>query len=193
MYSRLEECRLEESRLERELARDLAPVQAPEELWMLVRAGAPKRRPRRGAWSWAAAGSLAAAALAVVFALSPPSLTQLAAAEIAETGNPDFRSHDPQEISRWLRERAGIEIALPANTKVELLGACALKSRGAVFGGVLYRVAGHNAVLLASRTANIKTPARHGESTWAAHGQVYALAFDGPSGTRFACQLCHVD
>jgi hypothetical protein len=185
--------RLAESRLERELARDLAPVRAPEALWMLVRASAPKRRPRRAAWPWAAAGSLAAAALALVFALSPPSLAQFAAAELAESGNPDLRSHDPQEISRWLREHAGVEISLPANTKVELLGASATKSRGAVFGGVLYRVAGHNAVLLASRTANIKPPARHGESIWAAHGQVYALAFDGPPGARLACQLCHVD
>lgn len=179
--------------LEQELAHDLAPVRAPQALWVSIRTRAPRPRHRRVAWPWAAAGSVAAAALVLLVALSQPSLTQFAATQLAENENPDFRSHNPQEISRWLREHAGVEVALPAETKVDLQGACTVRRRGSIFGGIMYRVDARNAILLVSRTAKMKAPARHGESTWTAHNQLYALAFSGPSGSHLPCQLCHVD
>lgn len=181
--------------LEQELERGLAPVLAPQQLWMRVDPMPAKAqtRARLARWPWAAAGSLAAAALAVVFAFSAPDLSQIAAAQLAGSARPDFASSNAEEISRWLRDHAGVDVRLPEGAKAQIEGACAIKRGGATLGEVIYRAGGRNAILLVSRATKFKAPAEHGQSTWSAHGQVYAMAFDGPSGSHLPCQLCHVD
>jgi hypothetical protein len=184
--------------LELELADTLAPVRAPEALWMRVArpaSVAPNRRGVRGGFAWvsAAAAALAVAGFAAVFALSTPGLAQLASAELAKGQAVDFASSDPHELARWLRKNSGCDVTIPSGTKVELLGACTLTRHGARIAKVSYRVDGRDAALLVTRAARFNAPERHGASTWKAHGQIYALAFSDPAQSHLACRLCHLD
>lgn len=183
--------------LELELAERLAPVRAPEALWTRVNRPAPptarRRTSRPGAWGWVAAAAMAAATLAVTLAIPSPSLSQLAAAELAKSRPADFRSSDAKEIAKWLRANAAVDLSIPPGTAAQLTGARAVERGGARIGEVLYRVAGHDAVLLVGRAGTLEAPTRHGRSVWQAHGQVYALAFAEPAQTNLACRLCHID
>ncbi len=184
--------------LERELADALAPVRAPQDLWMRVnrapsRASA-RRAPRAIAWAWIAAAAIAAT-FAVTFAIPSPSLSQLAAAELAKSIPVDFQSSDPKEKSLRLAARAcvGLRSLIPPRCDAQFTGARTVERGGARIGEVLYRVAGRDAVLLVGREGPLTAPAGHGQSSWKAHGQVYALAFSEPAQSRLACRLCHID
>ena len=183
--------------LELELAEQLAAVRAPEALWARVNHAAPpaagRRTSRPGAWGWVAAAAMAATTLAVTLSIPSPSLSQLAAAELAKSRPADFRSGDPKEIAKWLRVNASVDLSIPASTAVQLTGARAIERSGARIGEVLYRVAGRDAVLLVGRAGALGAPTRHGQSVWQAHGQVYALAFAEPAQPNLACRLCHID
>ncbi len=179
--------------LELELADRLAPVSAPEALWVRV------QRPRVAAQSSArpfprrvliGVGALAAAAIvALALAVPSPGMSEMAAAELAANRPADFRSSDPNAIAHWLRANAGVNVSIPPATKVELTGA---RVKGGV-GEVLYRVEGRDAVLLVARSNAPREATQHGRSTWQAHGQIYALAFADTAQSRLACQLCHAD
>jgi hypothetical protein len=183
--------------LELELSERLAPVLAPEALWARVNRPTPsalaRHAPRPGAWGWIAAAATVAATLAVTFAIPSPSLSQLAAAELAKSYPADFQSADPKEIATWLRANAAIELSIPPSMPVQLTGARAIEHDGTRLGEVLYRVAGRSAVLLVGRAGALEAPTRHGQSAWQAHGQIYALAFAEPAQSRLACRLCHID
>jgi hypothetical protein len=183
--------------LELELSERLAPVQAPEALWNRVnRPVAPmcgRRAPGAGAWAWLFATAAIAATLAVTFAIPSPSLSQLAAAELAKSRPADFQSNDPKQIAKWLRANAAVDLSIPAGTAVQFTGARAIKRDGARIGEVLYRVGGRSAVLLVGREGTLKAPKGHGQPAWQAHGQVYALAYAEPAQSRLACRLCHID
>jgi hypothetical protein len=184
--------------LELELSECLAPVRAPEALWERVnrspfRAAARRHSMKPGAWAWIAAAATVAATVVVTLAIPSPSLSQLAAAELAKSRPADFQSSDPKEIGKWLRTNAGVDVPIPPDTPVELTGARALEHAGARVGEVLYRVAGRSAVLLVGRAGALEAPSRHGQSAWQAHGQVYALAFVEPGQSQLACRLCHID
>jgi hypothetical protein len=183
--------------LELELSERLASVRAPEALWARVnRPAFPApacRTPQPGAWGWIAAAAMVTATLAITFAIPSPSLSQLAAAELAKSQPADFQSADPKEIKKWLRTHAGIDLSIPPGTHVQLTGARAIEHDGARIGEVLYRIAGRSALLLVGRAGAPEASTRHGQSTWQAHGQVYALAFAEPAQSRLACRLCHID
>jgi hypothetical protein len=182
--------------LELELSERLAPVRAPEALWARVNPASStlvRRRPRPSAWGWIAAAVMVTATLAVTLAIPSPSLSQLAAAELAKSRPADFESADPKEIARWLRANAAIDLSIPPGTPVQLTGARAIEHDGARIGEVLYRVGGRSAVLLVGRAGALETPIRHGQFAWQAHGQVYALAFAESAQSRLACRLCHID
>jgi hypothetical protein len=183
--------------LELELSERLARVPAPEALWSRVNRPAlhvsARRAPRSGAWTWIAAAAMVAATLAVTFAIPSPSLSELAAAELAKSRPVDFQSTDPKEIAKWLRANAAVDLSIPPGTAVQLTGARAIERDGARIGEVLYRVAGHSAILLVGRVGLLNAPTRHGRTVWQAHGQVYALAFAEPGQSRLACRLCHID
>jgi hypothetical protein len=183
--------------LELELAERLAPVRAPDALWACVNQGVLKtsdvRAPRPKTWAWVGAAIVFAATLAVTLAVPSPSLSQLAAAELAKSQPADFHSADPREITGWLRANAGVEVSIPPGSRVQLSGARTIERRGGRIGEVLYRVDGRDAVLLIARSATMDAPERHGQSTWKAHGEVYALAYSAPMQSNLACRLCHVD
>ncbi len=182
--------------LELELAERLAPVRAPEELWARVNRAAARpvsSPPRAGAWAWVAFAAIVAATVAVTFSIPGPSLSQLAQAELDKSRPADFRSTDPHEIEGWLRTHAEVAVSIPAATAAQLMGARAIERGGAHIGEVLYRVEGHDAVLLVGRGGTLDAPARHGASAWKAHGQIYALAYSGPTDSHLACRLCHLD
>jgi hypothetical protein len=184
--------------LELELADRLAPVRAPEELWrrLNARPAAPRRaaawRPGAGIWAWATAAAIAATVIVATFAVHSPTISQLAAAELAKSMPADFRSADPREIETWLREHADVAVAIPQGTRVQLTGARTFARDGVTLGEVLYRVGGREAVLLVGRAGMaLDAPERHGAAAWKAHGQIYALAYAGDS--QAACRLCHLD
>jgi hypothetical protein len=184
--------------LELELAERLAPVRAPEALWARVNQAAASSaishpKPRPIAWAWVMASAILAAIVAVTFAIPSPSLSQLAAAELAKSRDQEFQSTDPHEIARWLRSNAAVELSIPNTTKVQFTGARAIDHNGQRIGEVRYRVAGADAILLVGRAGVLDGPTRHGQPTWKAHGQVYALAYAVPAQSRLACQLCHID
>jgi hypothetical protein len=184
-------------RLELELSEHLAPVRAPDALWMRVNRPASPASARRtlgpGAWGWIAAAAMVAATLAVTLAIPSPNLSQLAAAELAKSRPADFQSTDPKEIAKWLRANAAVDLSIPPGTTVQFTGARTIERDGARIGEVLYRVAGRDAVLLVGRAGALEAPTRHGQPGWQAHGQVYALAFAEPAQSRLACRLCHID
>jgi hypothetical protein len=183
--------------LELKLAEGLSPVRAPQELW--ERVNRPGKRPSAshnastGIWAWTTFASVVAATLAVTFAIPSPSLSQLAAAELANSRPADFKSADPREIEQWLRAHASIDVVIPAATRVQLTGARTLDRGGARIGEVLYRVAGRDAVLLVGRAGKLDAPSRHGAPVWKAHGEIYALAYSVSAESSLACKLCHLD
>lgn len=183
--------------LELELSERLAPVRAPEALWSRVNLPAPsihsRRAPRAGAWAWLFATAAIAGTLAVTFAIPSPSLSQLAAAELAKSRPADFQSTDPKAIAKWLRANAAVDLSIPPGASVQFTGARAIERDGARIGEVLYRVAGRSAMLLVGRAGKLKAPQGHGSPAWQAHGQVYALAYAEPAQSRLACRLCHID
>jgi hypothetical protein len=185
--------------LELELAERLAPVRAPDALWARVNRAAastdarPHATSRPAAWAWLAAFAILVAIVAVTFAIPSPSLSQLAAAELAKSRDQEFQSTDPHEIARWLRVNAAVDVSIPKTTKAQFTGARTIERNGERIGEVRYRVAGEDAVLLVGRAGILDAPTRHGQPTWKAHGQVYALAYAVPAQSRLACQLCHID
>ncbi len=185
--------------MELELAERLAPVRAPEALWARVnRPTTAAFAPRAARWRLQgfvfAAAIMASATLSrQPFTIPSPSLSQLAAAELAKSLPADFQSTDPHAIARWLRANAAVDVSLPAAASVQFTGARAIQNKGALIGEVLYRVEGRDAVLLVARTTSPASPTRHGQPAWQAHGQVYALAYAVPEQSRLACQLCHID
>jgi hypothetical protein len=182
--------------LELELAERLGPVRAPEALWARVNQGAQRLSnpaPRANAWAWVGAAMVFAATLAVTLAIPSPTLSQLAAAELAKSRPADFHSADPREIARWLRANAGVDVSIPPGSRVQLSGARTIERHGARIGEVLYRVDGRDAVLLVARASTMDAPQRHGQATWKAHGEVYALAYATPIESKLACRLCHLD
>jgi hypothetical protein len=183
--------------MELELSERLARVRAPEALWERVNRPAPAVAVRRaalpGAWAWIFATAAIASTLAVTFAIPSPSLSQLAAAELAKSRPADFQSSDPKEIAKWLRANAAVDLSIPPGTTVHFTGARAIERDGARIGEVLYRVAGRNAVLLVGPEGTLKAPKGHGQRAWQAHGQVYALAYSEPAQSHLACRLCHID
>ena len=104
--------------LELELSERLASVRAPEALWARVnRPAFPApacRTPQPGAWGWIAAAAMVTATLAITFAIPSPSLSQLAAAELAKSQPADFQSADPkgnQEVAADTRRNRSIDSA----------------------------------------------------------------------------------
>lgn len=183
--------------LELELSDRLARVRAPEALWSRLNRPSPPVAARRAsrplAWAWLFATAAIASILAVTFAIPSPSLSQLAAAELAKSRPADFQSTDPKEIAKWLRANAAVDLSIPPGATVQFTGARAIERNGARIGEVLYRVAGRSAMLLVGRAGTFKAPEGHGQPAWQAHGQVYALAFAEPAQSRLACRLCHID
>jgi len=204
--------------LELELAEELRPTAAPDELWERIRSaagtgefagaargGASGRGPRpvlqretsRASWvSWPIAAivtlMIAAATLWLVAKGQEPALDlrQLAIQELSNPVSPELRCSDPAKINDWMRRQAGVELAIPERTGAHLTGARVIQKGGARIAAVTYRVGDDTATLLVARAA----PSRdlgHGHFQWQARGQIYALASSNPERPEAGCLLCH--
>jgi len=137
--------------LELELAHHLAPVKAPPSLTFRQPVA---KTPSR--WSFTLAPILAmAAAVAVVILATLPARLSVA------------------EANHYLRTRAGVQLAIPADTRARIEQ---VRLRGRV-ASVTYRVDGVEATVLIARASTVSGP------EWKAHG-AYAIAG--------SCVLCHL-
>ena len=194
--------------LEMELARQLRPVEAPEELWDRIHA--PRTRPRAGSiplWPIAAALLLTVSgviAWRITLAVGqvpdlPSTMEKLAVRQLSAPQPYDLYSADPLEIQAWLKTRANIDIELPASGAVRLLGARIIRLNGAPIAAVGYQVGDSPATLLVCRKRSGGSAAKHVFSrvesllfTWSMHEQVYTIA-SAAKDQQAACLLCHAN
>jgi hypothetical protein len=196
------------NRLDEELARQLRPVAAPEDLWFRV------QEPRGGygaalaRWPiWAFAAAVAATIALFCFSLRSDTgsyMAKFAAGELAR-GMEDvqFRSADPAQIRDWVQANAGIDIPLPARAgrNVKLIGVSVFQS-GSRMVCVTYRVGNQPSRLLVTPVAagapqhgSMEQARYRGASlaTWSMQGHTYTLAWSALGNARAGCVLCHVD
>jgi hypothetical protein len=205
--------------LEKELARQLAPVTAPESLWDRINQQ-PRRPPRRIALDrafWPVAVVMLLLAVAGVVRTvgidrDPDTLTDRELALVGESGTFDFRSDSFEATRKWVKAEANIDIDLPAGQRVadhgfvRLLGVRMTKLRGLPVAAIDYRVGDEVATLFVSGKragpAGNGSPSRHmfsptksaGDTrlySWDMHDQTYAIAFSGAENSHVACLLCH--
>ncbi|HEY2017412.1 MAG TPA: hypothetical protein VGH38_28095 [Bryobacteraceae bacterium] len=189
--------------LELELAEQLAPVAAPDDLWdrvegaigrpAAVAASVAIRRelPR---WPIAAIVTLMVAAATLWLAAKgqepAPNLAQLAQEELLDRAPLDLRSSDPGEIGAWMRQHAGVSVSLPTTGKAHLSGVRLIRKGGTRIAAVEYAVGSDAATLLVARVGSAPS-APHGLSSWSSGGQCYALACSNRERPETACLLCH--
>jgi hypothetical protein len=194
-----------EAWIERELARQLRPVAAPADLWGRIEERRALPRERSFGWSvWPIAAALMlVAGSAVVWRLvTPRSIEEMAMRELRDTDHLDFRCDDPEQIRRWVKAKAGIDIELPGKTGVRLLGARMMERQGSPIAAIAYRVAGGAAALLVSRRsgdsggrAHRFAPAGSARGarifSWTMREQEYTIACSVTREPEVACLLCH--
>lgn len=193
--------------LEMELTRQLAPVDAPDELWPRIAEPQIQQRPARTfEWGWALAAA-AALVLTVTGGLvwriaQGRGLDSLAIEELHSAGALDFRSEDPSEIRAWVKAKSGIDIELPdrlpAGSGVRLMGARMIARSGSPAAAVAYRVKDRTAALLVAQTHGSAGSAHRfarsgagGVFSWTMRGEEYAIASSAGNDPRIACLLCH--
>jgi|SRR5579863_703726 len=204
--------------LERELARQLAPVAAPESLWDRVhrQQGRQQRRPvrrialERAFWPVAVAMVLMAFA-GVLRTLSvnreSDQLPEQALALFGRTsGDFDFRSNSFAETRAWVKAQADIDIDVPASRPaadrgaVRWLGTRIIRLHGLPVAAIDYRVgdqvatlfvSGKRAGLTGSAKASKHLFSRGRFVSWNMRSQTYAIALSGTQNSRGACLLCH--
>lgn len=189
--------------IEKELARQLTPVRAPDSLWSRVESAR-----RRGARSSSLAGTQAgwilwpAVAMMLLFAsgdllweigkarASIAPLTEQDLEAVADGSACDFKSSDPAQIERWVKAETSMNVNLscgrPGNA--QLVGARLIRKRGAVIAAIAYQVGNDAATLLVSD--------KHSLFRW---NRDYSIAWSGSkeSGSKEAnpgaCNQCHLD
>jgi hypothetical protein len=202
--------------LERELARQLAPVAAPESLWHHI--NRQQRRPARRVSLERTFWPVAMAMVLLAFAgvLRTLSLNrapdQLSEQELALFARPsgafDFRSDSFAETRAWVKTQANIEIDVPAGPpaaergNVRLLGTRIIRLHGLQIAAIDYRVGDQMATLFVSGkrdglTGSAKA-SKHMFSkgrlvSWNMRSQTYTIAFSGTRGSGGACLLCHAN
>jgi len=192
--------------LELELAEELRPVAAPDELWERVRhaaiapsASAVVVLPPSPSASWARLPVAAILTLAVAAATlwlvargqgTALDLRQLAIQELRGNRKLTIESASTAEINDWMRRETGFDPALPERSRVQLTGARVVEKSGVRVGEVCFRVGDEKAVLLVARAVQPMELA-HGRAGWQTHGVSYALASSSTEHPEVACQLCH--
>jgi hypothetical protein len=192
------------------LERHLGPVHAPRELWTRIQnpsrnVSVTRRQTvgRKLAWALAAvvvfAGTVSSFREQKSFAGNEAAALQ---GLIQGADDLEFKSAKATEIRAWVRTRTGIELPVPENPPVQLLGA-RLAPAGTV--EVAYRVGDRPAVLVVSKTsAAFLEGDRHRKLnreslqaartySWTSGSQRLTLACATPGGLEAACSLCHVD
>jgi hypothetical protein len=193
------------NKFDAELSRHLQPVAAPEALWERIQEGRGPQPVERARWPlWAFAAALAAMVALCCFSLRSDTtsyMAQLAARDL--TGGSelvDFRSSDAAAIRAWVKANAGLDIPLPAEHSVRLIGVSLIREGGPA-ACISYRIGNREGRLVVARGASAAPQHRsmehvvdHGTAlaSWVMHGQTYALA-SAPQDLRAACVLCHAE
>jgi hypothetical protein len=186
--------------LELDLAHQLAPVKAPDELWQRVEGAiqtAPAGPGNRSKWLPIAAilMVMAGASAMWMFAKAPEpflDLQHLAALDLDNQERLDLRSSNPGEIAEWARREAGVELAIAPSPSTRLIGGRILRQRDCKIASIAYQVNGQSARLLVAHVSHTPTGA-HGGPTWQAAGQSYALVMAPGGRAEGACRICHND
>lgn len=178
--------------IEKELARQLAPVRAPESLWGRIDAA------RRTGRSSAQAGWILWPAVALMLLLasgdllweigkaraSLAPLTEQDLEAVSDGAACEFKSSDPVQIERWVKAKTRMDVNLscgrPGNAR--LVGASLIQKRGAVIAAIAYQVGNDAATLLVSD--------RHSLFRW---NRDYSIAWSGMKDNPGACNQCHLD
>ena len=207
--------------LEKELARQLAPVAAPQSLWDRINGGpqahepqAQRIRPRRRAMVqailWPAAAALLVTALGVAY-LNRGSrenrFTEQELALLATHPGFDFQSDNFGDARRWVKTRANIDIEVPQrypaanNGLIHVVGVRLAKLHGLPIAAVDYKVGDEVATLVVSgRRAgltgddmgpSLHLHSRRGLTYWNMRNETYTIAFQSVKNPHGACMLCH--
>ena len=203
---------MSKEQFEPELARHLAPVKAPRDLWARIQGVriqspevSPGQRPPRSnaGWIWAA-GAVALVALAAgltVWLSRDLSSEERAVRALGRAPEElQFRSADSAELRAWVKSGTGLDVPLPVRTasSVRVIGASVNRRKGTPTAEVAYRVGNVDVALAVSkisaggdgRHAFVKTGSYHGTNflSWTMRGQMYTIA---ATDTRVGCMLCH--
>ena len=199
--------------LETELARQLCPISAPDSLWHQIHQQRRPLRVRPHPWTkW----SIAAAALLMLLAglvwrlgaTRGPSedLEMLAGRELRGVANGsgriDIRSSDPGEIQRWVKAKLDVDVRLPGNEAVRLLGARVIRLERLSIAAITFRVGDEFAAMLVTGRQRSFTGSTHASLrirsagdmllySWSVGREDYAMAFGDTSAPKQPCLLCH--
>jgi hypothetical protein len=193
------------NKFDAELSRHLQPVTAPEGLWERIQEGRASQPVERARWPlWAFAAALAAMVALCCFSLRSSTtsyVAQLAARDLAGgSARLDFRSSDAAEIRVWVKANAGLDVPLPAENSVRLIGVSLIRDGGPA-ACISYRIGNREGRLVVAGGASAMPQHRameHGVdqgaalASWVMQGQTYALA-SAPQDLRAACVLCHAE
>ncbi len=204
--------------LERELARHLAPVTAPETLWNRIhdpRPSSPRITPI--AWFnwhravWPAAAVALIVCVAGYWKMSHP---REPLAELPPASRDfDFRSSDFGAIRKWVKAESNIDIDLPEGSAtsaapVLLLGVRLIRFRGSPAAAIDYHVGEGAATLVVSGKQEglsgntevgrhlfsaMESAGKEHLLSWNMRNQNYTIAYSGKKDLGGACLLCHSD
>ncbi len=201
----------ESAALEHELARQLAPVAAPENLWDRIhepRSRAPRSMPT--AWvAWPATVVVLIACAGVYWKMNH---AREPLAELPPASRDfDFRSNDFGAIRRWVKAESNIDIDLPDGSAtsaapVLLLGVRLIRFRGSPAAAIDYHIGERAATLVVSRKQEglsgdtevgkhlfsaMKSAGKEHLLSWNMRNQNYTIAYSEDKDLGGACLLCH--
>lgn len=204
--------------LEKELARQLKPVAAPEGLWEKIsaREGRSAARVRRGVpfeWIfWPVAAVMVLAAVAGVTrnrdrGSSEDRFTENEVTQLSSHRGVDFRPENFEDARVWVKQHAAIDIEVPAghppvdDGSVQLVGVRMMDMRGLPIAAIEYKVGSETATLFVSGkrpglTGDDMGPSLHlhsrrGLTYWNMRNETYTIAFTSTANPHGACILCH--
>jgi hypothetical protein len=199
--------------LERELARQLAPVAAPETLWDRIHE--PRRPvPRAMAIGWVAWPATVVVLIACAGVYWKMNHAREPLAELPPASRDfDFRSSDFGAIRKWVKAESNIDIDLPDGSAtsaapVLLLGVRLIRFRGSPAAAIDYHVGEGAATLVVSGKqaglsgntevgkhlfSAMKSAGKEHLLSWNMRNQNYTIAYSGEKDLGGACLLCHAN
>ncbi len=205
--------------LKNELARQLAPVAAPDLLWDRINQPLKRRPGMPLDWCfWPAAAAMVLLAFVGIWRTHGAfrdggRITDQEVVLLTNSlGRLDLRSDDFEETRGWVKTQANIDIDIPSGQPVadrgavRLLGARLIRLRGLPVAAIDYRVGDRVATLFVSgRSAALSGDAPSSKHlfsriesaggvrivSWNMRNQTYAIAFSGAQNSTGDCLLCH--
>ena len=204
---------IQHAALERELARQLAPVAAPENLWDRIHE--PGRPAPQGApIAWFVWPAMAVVLLACAVGYWKINHAREPLAELPSASRDfDFRSSDFGAIRKWVKAESNIDIDLPDGSAasaapVLLLGVRLIRFRGSPAAAIDYHVGEGAATLVVSGKQGglsgntevgkhlfsaMKSAGKEHLLSWNMRDQNYTIAYSEDKDLGGACLLCHAN